>query len=78
MTFAFARRNWLLLQGLNEIFPESVHEYLFRAFDAQITFMTDGNGRATELILHEGGLMCTRIGSSNFPSRFERNAWICR
>ena len=27
----------------------------FKAFDAQITFVTDGNGRATGLILHEGG-----------------------
>lgn len=39
----------------NEIFPESVREYFFKAFDAQITFVTDSNGRATELILHEGG-----------------------
>jgi serine beta-lactamase-like protein LACTB len=39
----------------NEIFPESVHDYFFKAFDSQITFVTDGNGRATELILHEGG-----------------------
>jgi hypothetical protein len=27
----------------------------FKDFDAQITFVTDGNSRATELILHEGG-----------------------
>jgi serine beta-lactamase-like protein LACTB, mitochondrial len=39
----------------NEIFPESVRDYFFKAFDAQITFVTDSNGRATELILHEGG-----------------------
>jgi Domain of unknown function (DUF3471) len=39
----------------NEIFQESVREYFLRPFDAQITFVTDGNGRATELILHEGG-----------------------
>ncbi len=38
-----------------EILPESVHDYFFKAFDAQITFVTGGNGRATELILHEGG-----------------------
>jgi hypothetical protein len=39
----------------NEIFPESVHDYFFKAFDSQITFVTDSSGRATELILHEGG-----------------------
>jgi len=39
----------------NEIFPESVREYFFKTFDSQITFVTDGNGRATELVLHEGG-----------------------
>jgi hypothetical protein len=36
-------------------FPESVRDYFFKTFDAQITFVADGNGRATELILHEGG-----------------------
>ena len=39
----------------NQIFPESVRDYFFKIFDAQITFVTDGYGRATELILHEGG-----------------------
>jgi CubicO group peptidase (beta-lactamase class C family) len=39
----------------NEVFPESVRDYFFKTFDSQITFVTDGNGRATELILHEGG-----------------------
>jgi CubicO group peptidase (beta-lactamase class C family) len=39
----------------NEIFPESAREFFFKSFDAQITFVTDGTGHATELILHEGG-----------------------
>ena len=39
----------------NEIFPESVRDYFFKAYDSQMTFVPDGNGRATELILHEGG-----------------------
>ena len=39
----------------NEIFPESIREYFFKAFDAQITFVTDGHNRATKLIWHEGG-----------------------
>jgi hypothetical protein len=37
------------------IFPENVRDYFFKTFDAQITFVTDANGRATELIMHEGG-----------------------
>jgi serine beta-lactamase-like protein LACTB, mitochondrial len=47
----------------NEIFPESLRDYFFDAFDAQITFVTDANGRAMELILHEGGadLYASRI-----------------
>jgi len=38
-----------------QIFPENVRDYFFKTFDAQITFVTDANGRATELIMHEGG-----------------------
>ena len=38
-----------------QIFPENVRDYFFKSFDAQITFVTDSNGRATELIMHEGG-----------------------
>jgi hypothetical protein len=34
---------------------ESVRDYFLKTFDSQITFVTDCNGRATELILHEGG-----------------------
>jgi serine beta-lactamase-like protein LACTB len=39
----------------NEIFPESVRDYFLKGFDVQLTFLTDSTGRATELILHEGG-----------------------
>jgi serine-type D-Ala-D-Ala carboxypeptidase/endopeptidase len=39
-----------------EIFPESEHDYFLKVVDAQITFLTDGQGRAGELILHQGGL----------------------
>ena len=38
-----------------QMFPESVLDYFFKLVDAQITFVTGGNGRATGLILHEGG-----------------------
>jgi serine-type D-Ala-D-Ala carboxypeptidase/endopeptidase len=43
-------------QAAFEIFPESDHNYFLKVVDAQITFVTDGNGRVTELILHQGGL----------------------
>jgi CubicO group peptidase (beta-lactamase class C family) len=39
-----------------QIFPESVRDYFLKVIDAQITFVTDSNGRATELILHQGGM----------------------
>jgi CubicO group peptidase (beta-lactamase class C family) len=42
-------------QGQIEIFPESDREFFAKVVDAQITFVTDATGRATELILHQGG-----------------------
>lgn len=39
-----------------EIFAESDHDFFLKIVDAQITFVTDSNGRATELILHQGGV----------------------
>lgn len=38
-----------------EIFPENEKEFFAKAVDAQITFVTDSKGRATELILHQNG-----------------------
>ncbi|MBV9506405.1 MAG: DUF3471 domain-containing protein [Acidobacteriia bacterium] len=38
------------------VFPQGIHDFFFKAFNAQLTFVTDGGGRATELILHEGGI----------------------
>jgi hypothetical protein len=38
-----------------ELYPEGTRDYFLKAFDAQITFVTDGNGRATELRFREGG-----------------------
>jgi serine-type D-Ala-D-Ala carboxypeptidase/endopeptidase len=43
-------------QGKAEIFAESDHDYFLKIVDAQITFVTDSIGHATELILHQGGL----------------------
>jgi CubicO group peptidase (beta-lactamase class C family) len=43
-------------QGAAEIFPESDRDYFYRVVDAQITFVTDASGKATELILHQNGL----------------------
>jgi serine-type D-Ala-D-Ala carboxypeptidase/endopeptidase len=39
-----------------EIFPESDRDYFLKVVDAQVTFVTDSHGRATELILHQNGL----------------------
>jgi CubicO group peptidase (beta-lactamase class C family) len=39
-----------------EIFPEGDRDYFLKVVDAKITFVTDSQGRATELILHQGGL----------------------
>jgi serine-type D-Ala-D-Ala carboxypeptidase/endopeptidase len=49
----------LFVQATNqpkfEIFSESDRDYFLKVVDAQITFVTDGKGRATELILHQNG-----------------------
>jgi len=39
-----------------EVFAESERDYFLKVVDARITFVTDSHGRATELILHQGGL----------------------
>ncbi len=39
-----------------EIFPESEHDYFLKVVDAQITFETDSQGRATGLVLHQNGM----------------------
>jgi hypothetical protein len=36
-----------------QVFPESVRDYFFEAFEVQVSFV--GDGPAPELILHEGG-----------------------
>jgi len=38
-----------------QLFPEGVRDYFLKAIEAEITFVTDSKGRATELILHQGG-----------------------
>lgn len=37
------------------LLPESLRDYVLGNTEVGITFVTDGNGRATELIVHEGG-----------------------
>ena len=39
-----------------EIFPESERDYFLKAVEAQITFETDAQGRATGLVLHQNGM----------------------
>ncbi|HEY6968170.1 MAG TPA: serine hydrolase [Candidatus Angelobacter sp.] len=43
-------------QQKNELFPESEHDFFLKVVDAQVTFVTGSDGRATELILHQGGM----------------------
>ena len=43
-------------QGPIEIFPEGDHDFFAKAINAQFTFVTDAQGRATELILHQFGV----------------------
>ncbi len=38
-----------------ELFAEDDHNFFLKIVDAQITFETDAQGRATKLILHQGG-----------------------
>jgi hypothetical protein len=37
------------------LLPENVRDFVLGDTEVEITFMTDATGRATELILHEGG-----------------------
>jgi serine-type D-Ala-D-Ala carboxypeptidase/endopeptidase len=39
-----------------ELFPEGEKDYFLKVVDARITFVTDAQGKATELILHQGGM----------------------
>jgi len=37
------------------IFPENIRDFFIKEFDAQLTFVPDSQGHATEVILHQGG-----------------------
>ena len=53
------RENRIFVQATGqqeaEIFPKSETEFFLKVVDAQITFEVDENGKATSLILHQGG-----------------------
>lgn len=38
-----------------ELFPETEGDYFVKDFDAQLTFVTEGAGKATGLVLHQNG-----------------------
>jgi hypothetical protein len=38
-----------------EMLPESDHEFFMKAYEAEVSFITDGRGRATEMIIREDG-----------------------
>lgn len=42
-------------QGRLEIYPESERDFFLKVVDAQITFEVDAQGKATALVLHQGG-----------------------
>ena len=42
-------------QSFLEIFPESETEFFYKAVDAQLTFVKDGQARVVELVLHQNG-----------------------
>jgi serine-type D-Ala-D-Ala carboxypeptidase/endopeptidase len=46
-----------------QVFPESATEYFYKVVDAQLSFETDAQNRATALVLHQGGrdLRASRI-----------------
>ncbi len=42
-------------QSALRIYPENDRQFFYRAVDAQITFVLDGEGLAASLILHQNG-----------------------
>ena len=53
-----------------QIFPESQRDFFLKVVDAQITFETDANGRATSLTLHQNGanMPAKRIEGEGAPA----------
>jgi hypothetical protein len=53
-------------QSKVEVFAESPTEFFLKVTDAQLTFQTDESGRATGLVLHQGGrnIPAKRIGDA--------------
>jgi CubicO group peptidase (beta-lactamase class C family) len=43
-------------QPKNQIFAEGEKDFFLKVVEAQVTFKTDGQGRTTELILHQNGM----------------------
>jgi serine-type D-Ala-D-Ala carboxypeptidase/endopeptidase len=52
-----------------EVFAESAKEFFLKSIDAQLTFRTDAQGKAIEVVIHQGGadLPCKRIGAVDHP-----------
>ena len=43
-------------QGVNQIYAEDERNFFYRVVDAQLTFETDTQGRATAVVLHQNGV----------------------
>jgi D-alanyl-D-alanine-carboxypeptidase/D-alanyl-D-alanine-endopeptidase len=50
-------------QSRFQVYPSSETEFFYKVVDAQITFLKDSTGRATVLVLHQGGrdMECARV-----------------
>jgi len=60
-------------QGRFEIFPESEKEYFAKAADIQLSFHTGDDGKATELVVHQGGANTVAKRVEAEPKVPERN-----
>jgi beta-lactamase regulating signal transducer with metallopeptidase domain len=49
------------------IYPEREHEYFYKGFPAQLTFVMEGQGMATRLILHQSGRDITAHRINDWP-----------
>lgn len=56
-------------QGKAEVFPESETKFFYTVVDAQLTFVRDGKGQVTHLILHQNGrdMQARRLGPDYQP-----------
>ncbi len=54
-------------QAKVEVFAESSKQFFLKVVDAQLTFLTDAQGKATAVVLHQGGMdiTCKRVPAAS-------------